>query len=35
MERRWTKWTLHHYRIRFDDHGRYEIVCAELNIEEP
>ncbi len=34
-ERGWDKRTLHHYRIGFDDHGRYEIVCAELDIQEP
>jgi hypothetical protein len=34
-ERGWDERTLHHYRIAFDDHGGYEVVCAEVTIEEP
>jgi hypothetical protein len=33
-ERGWDERTLHHYRIAFDDHGFYEVVCAELTIDE-
>jgi hypothetical protein len=25
---------LHHYRIAFDDHGTYDIVCLELELVE-
>ena len=25
---------LHHYRIGFDEHGHYEIVCLGIDIEE-
>jgi len=34
-ERGWDERIVHHYRIAFDDHGRYEIVCTEVTIEEP
>jgi len=33
--RGWDVRPLHHYRIGFDDHGCYEVVCGKLNIEEP
>src|SRR2546421_9628293 len=33
--RGWDERLLHHYRIAFDDHGCYEVVCAEVAIEEP
>jgi hypothetical protein len=33
-ERGWDERPLHHYRIAFDDHGRYEVVCAAVTIEE-
>lgn len=34
-ERGWDEQPLHHYRIAFDDHGRYEVICAKVTIEEP